>query len=112
MIYTAATKAAMKLMFEKHKDQVDKSGIPYVFHPWHVAENMPDETTTVVALLHDVVEDTDVTISDLQKMGFSEAVTEALALLTHEDGTDYFAYVKRLSVNPVARQKRLSYEVL
>ena len=43
MIYTPMTKRAMRLMFEAHKDQVDKGGVPYVFHPWHVAESMPDE---------------------------------------------------------------------
>ena len=53
MIYTDLTKKAMKLCFEAHKDQLDKSGTPYVIHPLHVAEQMPDETTTVVALLHD-----------------------------------------------------------
>ena len=42
MIYTEMTKKAIKLMFEKHKDQVDKSGMPYVFHPFHLAEQMDD----------------------------------------------------------------------
>ena len=58
MIYTDKTKAALKLCFEAHKNQVDKSGLPYVFHPFHLAESMTDEATTIVALLHDVVEDT------------------------------------------------------
>lgn len=58
MIYTAKTKQAMKLCYEAHQGQVDKSGIPYVFHPIHVAEQMSDEPTTIVALLHDVIEDT------------------------------------------------------
>jgi (p)ppGpp synthase/HD superfamily hydrolase len=58
MIYTEMTQKAMKLCFQAHKNQVDKSGIPYVFHPFHVAESMPDEITTVTALLHDVAEDT------------------------------------------------------
>ena len=54
MIYTSDTKKAMKLCFEAHKEQTDKSGLPYVFHPFHVAEQMSDEDTTVAALLHDV----------------------------------------------------------
>ena len=58
MIYTPMTKIALKLCFEAHKDQLDKSGMPYVFHPFHLAEQMKDEATTIVALLHDVVEDT------------------------------------------------------
>ena len=70
MIYTQLTKKAMKLCFAAHKDQVDKSGMPYVFHPFHLAEQMTDELTTVAALLHDVVEDTPYTFSDLRDMGF------------------------------------------
>ena len=66
MIYTQKTKQALKLCFEAHKEQVDKSGIPYVFHPFHLAEQMQTEETTVVALLHDLVEDTPYTIEDLK----------------------------------------------
>ena len=47
MVYTEMTNKAMKLMFEAHKEQLDKSGIPYVFHPWHVAESMHDETSSI-----------------------------------------------------------------
>ena len=65
MIYTDLTKQAMKLCFAAHKDQTDRSGLPYVFHPFHLAEQMPDEESTVVALLHDVVEDTPYTLEDL-----------------------------------------------
>ena len=74
MIYTAQTKKALKLCFEAHKDQLDKSGMPYVFHPFHLAEQMTDEETTTAALLHDVVEDTDYTFEDLERMGFSAKV--------------------------------------
>lgn len=49
MLYTPATKKAMKLCFAAHKDQMDKSGVPYVFHPFHLAEQMQDEQTTVAA---------------------------------------------------------------
>ena len=61
MIYTENAKKALKLCFEAHKEQTDKSGLPYVFHPFYLAEQMEDEDTTVTALLHDVVEDTDYT---------------------------------------------------
>lgn len=54
MIYTPNTKKAMCLCFEAHKNQTDKSGLPYVFHSFHVAEQMPDKETTIVALLHDI----------------------------------------------------------
>ena len=108
MIYTPQTKKALCLCFTAHRDQVDKSGLPYVFHPFHLAEQMPDEDTTVTALLHDVIEDTDYTLQDLQDMGFSSAVLEALALLTHEDTVPYFDYVAALKTNPIARTVKLA----
>ena len=64
MIYTPMTKKAMVLMFQVHQNQRDKGGVPYVFHPWHVAEQMNDEIATTVALLHDVVEDGAVSLDD------------------------------------------------
>ena len=81
MIYTAETKIALKLCFEAHKEQVDKSGLPYVFHPFHLAEQMETEEATIVALLHDLIEDTDYTIEDLTTMGFGNNVTDAIAIL-------------------------------
>ena len=108
MIYTAKTKQAMKLCYEAHQGQVDKSGIPYVFHPIHVAEQMSDEATTIVALLHDVVEDTDYTLDDLTRMGFDDTVTDALALLTHKKGVPYLEYVAKLKNNPIARAVKLA----
>ena len=108
MIYTSETKKALNLCFEAHKEQIDKSGMPYVFHPFHLAEQMNDETTTVVALLHDVVEDTDYTLKDLSDMGFSKEVIDALALLTHECGVPYMEYVSKIKNNPVAKTVKLA----
>ena len=108
MIYTDKTKKAMKLCYEAHKDQVDKSGLPYVFHPAHVAEQMTDEATTIVALLHDVVEDTDYTLEDLAAEGFGEDILEAVALMTHEDDVPYLDYVAKLKDNPIARAVKLA----
>ncbi len=108
MIYTENTKKALKLCFKAHCDQVDKSGIPYVFHPFHLAEQMQDEQTTIVALLHDVVEDTDITIQDLRKEGFSEAVLEAISLLTHDKSVNYMDYVAVIKQNPIAKAVKLA----
>ena len=108
MIYTAKTKAALKLCFEAHKNQTDKSGMPYVFHPFHLAEQMKDEETTIAALLHDVIEDTDYTIADLEQMGFSPDVLEALKLLTHNDDTPYMEYVAKIKDNPIAKAVKLA----
>ena len=108
MIYTKLTKQAIRLCFHAHADQVDKSGLPYLLHPLHLAEQMGDEITTVVALLHDVVEDTPYTLEDLQNMGYPEAVVEALALLTHDPAVPYMEYVARIGQNPVARAVKLA----
>ena len=108
MIYTNKTKAAMKLCFEAHKEQKDKSGQPYVFHPFHVAEQMDDEESTVVALLHDVVEDCDYSLDDIAEEGFGDAVVEALRLLTHEDGMPYLDYIRRIRTNPLATKVKLA----
>ena len=108
MIYTDNTKKSMKLCFKAHKDQVDKSGMPYVFHPFHVAEQMTDEVTTIVALLHDVVEDTDYTLEDIAAEGFGEDILKAVALMTHEDDVPYLDYVAKLKDNPIARAVKLA----
>ena len=108
MIYTNLTKQALKLCFEAHKEQVDKSGMPYVFHPFHLAEQMTDETTTVVALLHDVVEDTELTFDDLEKQGFGEEIISALKLLTHNDDTPYMDYVTEIKSNKIATAVKLA----
>ena len=66
MIYTEKTKRALKLCYKAHQGQLDKNGLPYVHHPFHLAEQMDDEDSTIVALLHDVVEDTDYTLNDIK----------------------------------------------
>ena len=108
MIYTEKTKKALRLCFEAHKNQLDKSGMPYVFHPFHLAEQMETEETVVAALLHDVMEDTDYTAEDLKEMGFDGDVLDALLLLTHQDGVDYMDYVKKIKSNPIARAVKLA----
>ena len=108
MIYTELTKKAMKLCFAAHKEQVDKSGLPYVHHPFHLAEQMTDEDSTVVALLHDVVEDTEYTLDDLRDMGFPRRITDAIALLTHDKSVPYMEYVRSIGENPLARTVKLA----
>lgn len=108
MIYTDLTKKALKLSFDAHKDQVDKGGIPYVYHPFHVAEQMTTEETVAVALLHDVIEDTNLTLDDIRAQGFPDNVIEALALLTHDDTTPYLDYVAAVKKNPIARAVKLA----
>ena len=108
MIYTKKTIKAMKVCYRAHKKQVDKSGVPYVFHPFHVAEQMTTEASTIVALLHDVVEDTKYTLDDIAALGFGKEIVEAVALMTHEKDVPYMDYVAKLKDNPIAREVKLA----
>ena len=107
MIYTDATRKAMKIAFDAHIGQFDKAGIPYILHPIHLAEQMETEEECVVALLHDTVEDTDITFEQLEKE-FSKTVIDALRLLTHEKTVEYMEYVKKIKDNPIARKVKLA----
>ena len=107
MIYTVLTCKAMKLAYDAHHGQLDKNGVPYIFHPYHLAEEMQDEYTVCAALLHDVVEDTDVTLGELEKE-FPPEVTEAVKLLTHDKDTDYFEYIKAVKTSAVAKAVKLA----
>lgn len=102
MIYTPLTNKALAMCFEAHREQRDKSGVPYVFHPFHLAEQMDDESSVCVALLHDVMEDTERTVEDIRALGMGEDVIEALELLTHDPAEPYLDYVARVARNPLA----------
>lgn len=107
MIYTPLTNKAMCIAYAAHHDQVDYNGIPYIFHPIHLAETMDDEVSCCAALLHDVVEDTDVTMEQLAKE-FPEEVIRVLKLLTHEKDVDYFEYVRAIKADPIAVKIKLA----
>ncbi|MBO4591315.1 MAG: GTP pyrophosphokinase [Eubacterium sp.] len=118
MIYTDLTRLAMKIAYEAHHGQVDRQGIPYIYHPIHLAEQMTTEDTCVVALLHDVIEDTDITLDDLRNYGFTEVQIEAVGLLTHdvpdpslsyEDKEKlYLDYVTKAGQNSIAREVKIA----
>ena len=107
MIYTELTIKAMNLAYNAHHGQFDKGGVPYIFHPIHLAEEMDDEISTCVALLHDTVEDTAVTLEELAAQ-FPREVVEAVDLLTHRANVDYFDYVRAIRQNPVAVRVKLA----
>ncbi len=108
MIYTELTKKALKIAFEVHKEQTDKTGLPYIYHPIHLAEQMQDESTICVALLHDTVEDGNITFDFLREKGFPEEIVSAIALLTHDENVPYMEYVKHISTNPIAKIVKLA----
>jgi (p)ppGpp synthase/HD superfamily hydrolase len=108
MIYTPLTKKAMIFAYQAHQGQTDKSGLPYIYHPMHIAEQMEDESTTVCALLHDVVEDTHYTLEDLIKQGYPSEIIEALSLLTHNKDISYMDYVRKIKSNKIASTVKLA----
>lgn len=107
MIYTILTNKAMRIAYDAHQGQVDKAGLPYIFHPFHLAEQMTDEISTCVALLHDVAEDTAVSLDDLASE-FPPEVMEPLRKLTHQPGVSYADYIIGLRDDPVARKVKLA----
>jgi len=106
MINTKMTREAMKIAYNVHHNQFDRAGVPYIYHPIHLAENMDSEIACVVALLHDVVEDTDITMEELEKT-FPREVIEILKLLTHDKKVDYMEYIKRIKENEIARKVKI-----
>ena len=107
MIYTTLTCKAMKLAYAAHHGQLDKSDVPYIFHPFHLAEQMTDEYSVCTALLHDVIEDTDVTVNELENE-FPQEVISAVKLLTHDKNVDYFDYIKAIKNNDIAKAVKLA----
>ena len=107
MIYTMQVFRAMNIAYSAHMGQFDKAGVPYIFHPIHLAEQMDTEEECIVALLHDVVEDTEVTFEDLEKE-FSKTIIDAIRLLTRDKSVDYMEYVKNLKSNTIARKVKLA----
>ena len=110
MLYTKLTTKAMKIAYKQHHGAKDKAGLPYIFHPYHLAEQMGDDEYAIcTALLHDVVEDTNMTFKDLEQKGFPEEVITALKCLTHEEGVPYLgAYIEGIKANPLARKVKLA----
>ncbi len=98
---------ALIMAYEAHKNQVDKGGEPYYLHPIYVALTVQGETEKIVALLHDIVEDTDITLEDLRREGFSEQVIEAVDAITHR-GEDYDEYIKKVKSNPTATKVKIA----
>lgn len=107
MIYTELTNKALRIAYAAHAGQLDKCGAPYIFHPAHVAEQMDDEASTCVALLHDVVEDSDITLDDLARE-FPPEVVEGVRLMTHDPEVDYLDYVRAIRGNPLATKVKLA----
>jgi (p)ppGpp synthase/HD superfamily hydrolase len=108
MIYSPLTYLAMRIAYDAHNGVLDKSGAPYIFHPYEVASRMDDEISTAVALLHDVIEDTDFNASDLRKFGFTPVQVDAVVAITRKKDEKYFDYIARLKQNDLARMVKMA----
>lgn len=98
---------AIEIAVEAHRGQIDKAGKIYILHPIRVMLRGQNETEQIVGILHDVIEDTPITIEMLQKEGFSKEVLSALSCITKEKGEDYGHFINRVLTNPLATQVKL-----
>ena len=99
---------AIAIAAQAHQEQCDKAGAPYILHPLRMMLRMRSETEMMVAILHDVVEDTEWTLDQLRQAGFSEEVVQAVECLTHRDQETYEAFITRVCTNPVASKVKLA----
>ncbi|WP_040325631.1 HD domain-containing protein [Aurantimonas manganoxydans] len=104
----ATIERARAIAGSAHAGQVDKAGADYITHPLRVCDAIIGEEARIVALLHDVVEDSDWTLQGLREEGFSDTVVDAVEALTHRAGEDYFDAVRRARANDLARAVKLA----
>lgn len=105
---TQTLERAIAIAASAHAGQVDKGGAPYIFHPLKVMLRMSSLEERIVAVLHDVVEDCGISLDDLRKEGFSEAVLSAIESVTKVPGESYEDFVERAAQNPIGRVVKLA----
>ena len=99
---------AIEIAVDAHRKQSRKNGDPYILHPLRLMLAVDSPDAKIVAVLHDVVEDTDVTMDDLIAEGFSQPVIDALTLVTHERDVSYEDYIQKIKSNPLATTIKLA----
>lgn len=100
---------AIQIALEIHQEQTDRYGRPYIIHPLTLMMQMDTENEMMAAVLHDVIEDSDMKLEALRDEGFPAEVLEAVRLLTHDaEKNSYEEYVHRLKLNPTARKIKLA----
>ena len=109
MYYSEMVKKAVNIMFGAHKEDFDKGGYPYVFHPFYLATKLDGENETCVALLHDVIEDhgDKYSFEYLENEGFNKEIIDALKLLTHKKDVPYMDYIVEISKNNIAKKVKI-----
>lgn len=98
---------AIEIAVEAHRGQIDKAGKEYILHPMRVMLRGRNDTEMIVGILHDVVEDTPITIDMLRLEGFSEDILTAIECVTKRQGESYGTFIDRVLTNPLATQVKL-----
>ena len=104
----ATLEQAIELAVKHHKGQYDKGGKPYILHPLRLLMSVDTDDEKIVAVMHDLVEDTHITIAYLRSAGFSEKVLSALDCVTNRDNEDYESFIERIAQNPLATKVKLA----
>ncbi|GGH60319.1 hypothetical protein GCM10008014_34740 [Paenibacillus silvae] len=99
---------AISIALEAHKGQLDKGGNPYILHPLAVMNRVETIEEKIVAVLHDVIEDTEVTIEQLRELGFSEEIVKAIGLLTRSEEDSYEQFIEKTTTNRMARNVKIA----
>jgi (p)ppGpp synthase/HD superfamily hydrolase len=104
----ATIERAVQIAAEAHLGQKDKAGAPYLLHPLRLMMRMQSEPAMIAAVLHDVVEDTDLSLEDLRVEGFSEEVLLAVECLTRRDDESYDEFIERVKTSEIALQVKIA----
>jgi (p)ppGpp synthase/HD superfamily hydrolase len=99
---------AIEIAAGAHAGKKDKAGAPYILHPLRVMLKLSSPEEQITAVLHDVVEDSDLTLEDIRRAGFSVTILTAVASVTRRKGEAYNQYVLRAAANPIGRRVKLA----
>lgn len=100
--------AALEVALKAHKGQTDRLGMPYILHPLAVAEMVYGLEPKIVAILHDVIEDSSITLEQLRELGFSDNIVEAIDAITQREDEQYWTYLIRVKQNRLARMVKMA----
>ena len=106
--YAKLLELAIAITHKAHAGQLDKAGKPYILHPLTVMAQMDTAESKIVAVLHDAIKDSDLTVEELVQEGFPELITNAIAAITKRDGEMYADYLLRVMANAIARKVKIA----
>lgn len=98
---------AIALATHAHGDQLDKAGKPYILHPLRVMLQMETEDEQIVGVLHDIVEDTEITLEEIEEL-YGPVIREGVDAMTRRADETYFQYIDRCKRNPIGRKVKIA----